>query len=92
VWWGSIVPHHAAARYVAAMDGMHSQLLQPCGADKAYLADKQGSTGALQHKMDHLVCYVPGLLALGVAHRPHAPNARRDLQTARKLMATCIEM
>ena len=74
------------------MDGMHSQLLQPCGADKAYLADKQGSTGALQHKMDHLVCYVPGLLALGVAHRPHAPSARRDLQTARKLMATCIEM
>ena len=36
-----------------------------------------------EHKMDHLVCFMPGLLALGVAHRPDAPTAARDLQTAR---------
>ena len=30
--------------------------------------------------------------AQGVAHRPDAPSAKRDMETAKKLMATCIEM
>ena len=42
--------------------------------------------------MDHLACFVPGMLALGVAHKPDAPSAARDMQTARELMDTCIKM
>jgi hypothetical protein len=33
-----------------------------------------------------------GLLALGVAHRPDAPTAARDLKTAQELMDTCVRM
>ena len=77
--------------YADAMDGMHSQLLQQNCPDMMYVADLKGP-GRLEHKMDHLACFLPGLLALGVAHRPDAPNAARDLKTAEGLMDTCIRM
>ena len=55
-----------------------------------YIADKKG--GRYDHRMDHLACFVPGMLALGVVHKPDAPTAARDMQTARELMDTCIKM
>lgn len=40
--------------------------------------------------MDHLVCFVPGLLALGAAHIPEVREEHMALAT--KLMRTCYEM
>eukprot|EP01052_Picozoa_sp_SAG31_P040272 SAG31_NODE_5795_length_2325_cov_1.352201_1_plen_95_part_00 len=33
-----------------------------------------------------------GMLALGAAERPDAQSAKRDLQTAKELTATCVAM
>ena len=78
--------------YDKAMQGMHDELLHistPSGL--LYLADKVGvRTGSnkkrIKHKMDHLVCFVGGMLALGAYSDPlglDSPRAQRDLQTAK---------
>jgi len=78
--------------YDKAMQGMHNELLHvstPSGL--TYLADKvgQGRKGGpkrMKHKMDHLVCFVGGMLALGAATDPlglESARAQRDLQTAK---------
>jgi Glycosyl hydrolase family 47 len=80
--------------YDLAMDGMHRELLQtstPSGL--VYIADK--NYGVLDHKMDHLVCFMGGLLALGAYTDPgglDAPRAQRDLQTGKALTYTCYQM
>ena len=38
--------------------------------------------------MDHLVCFVPGMLALGA----HGETYDADMELARELMATCYRM
>jgi hypothetical protein len=77
--------------YQGCIDGMHEMLVQHTCADPGdtYLADY---SGRYEHKMDHLACFVPGMLALGVAQRPDGATAKRDLQTAKELMATCVKM
>jgi len=80
--------------YDKAMDGMHHELLQtstPSGL--VYIADKNG--GSMDHKMDHLVCFMGGLLALGAYTDPaglDGPRAQRDLRTAKALTYTCYQM
>lgn len=79
--------------YASAIDGMHTHLLQTVCPDMWFVADlTSDNDGQLDHKMDHLACFLPGLLALGVAHRPDAPNAARDMRTAEKLLDTCVRM
>jgi mannosyl-oligosaccharide alpha-1,2-mannosidase len=80
--------------YDNAMEGMHTELLQvssPSGL--TYIADKNG--GKLDHKMDHLVCFMGGLLALGAYTDPlglESPRAQRDLRAAKALTYTCYQM
>lgn len=80
--------------YDKAMDGMHSELLQtssPSGL--VYIADKNNRR--MDHKMDHLVCFMGGLLALGAYTDPQgldSARAQRDLTTARALTYTCYQM
>jgi mannosyl-oligosaccharide alpha-1,2-mannosidase len=80
--------------YDAAMDGLDSVLLKrskPSGL--AYVADYDGVS--TQDKMDHLVCFVPGMLALGAfnaAGTPGEASALRDLTTAKALAYTCWQM
>ena len=80
--------------YDKAMTGMHEELLQqstPSGL--WYIADK--NNGVLDHKMDHLVCFMGGLLALGAYTDPlglTSDRAQRDLTTARALTYTCYQM
>ena len=80
--------------YDKAMDGMHAELLQkstPSGL--TYIADKNGNN--LDHKMDHLVCFMGGLLALGAYTDPNgldSTRAQRDLRTAKALTYTCYQM
>lgn len=82
------------AMYDKAMEGMHQELLQkstPSGL--VYIADKNG--GRLDTKMDHLVCFMGGLLALGAYTDPlgvESARAVRDLQTAKALTYTCYQM
>lgn len=72
--------------YDKAMQGMHDELLHistPSGL--TYLADKVGGK-QIHHKMDHLVCFVGGMLALGAYTDPlglESERAQRDLQTAK---------
>jgi mannosyl-oligosaccharide alpha-1,2-mannosidase len=71
--------------YDKAIEGMHKELLQkstPSGL--TYIADK--NSGVLDHKMDHLVCFMGGLLALGAYTDPEGVNserAQRDLKTGK---------
>jgi hypothetical protein len=80
--------------YDESMEGMHQILVQtssPSGL--TYIADQNG--GKMDHKMDHLVCFMGGLLALGAYTDPlgmDSPRAQRDLKTAKALTYTCYQM
>jgi len=80
--------------YDDAMRGMTSKLLKrsnPSGL--TYVADWNGAT--TQDKMDHLVCFVPGMLALGAFYSKGTPGesfAARDLLNAKAIMYTCWQM
>jgi len=80
--------------YDAAMDGVMDKLLlasDPSGL--AFLSDYNGRTN--NRKMDHLVCFMPGALALGAytdLNGLDSPRAQRDLAVAQALMYTCYQM
>lgn len=80
--------------YDLAIDSMHKLLLQtssPSGL--VYIADQ--NNGHLDHKMDHLVCFMGGLLALGAYTDPlglDSERAQRDLRTGKALTYTCYQM
>ena len=71
--------------YDESIQGMHDELLQvssPSGL--VFIADK--NSGQLDTKMDHLVCFMGGLLALGAYTDPlglNSDRAQRDLKTAK---------
>jgi mannosyl-oligosaccharide alpha-1,2-mannosidase len=77
-----------------AMTGMHEQLLQksePNGL--SYIADRYGSS-RLDKKMDHLVCFMGGSLALSAYTDPlglDSPRAQRDLKAAKAITYTCYQ-
>lgn len=80
--------------YDQAMDGMTRLLLKRSRpSNLAYVADWDG--GNTQDKMDHLVCFVPGMLALGAftaAGTDGEEDAVRDLINAKALAYTCYQM
>jgi len=80
--------------YDAAMAGMTSILLKRSSpSNLAYIADYDGLN--TQDKMDHLVCFVPGMLALGAYNSAGTPGeefALRDLRNAKALAYTCWQM
>jgi mannosyl-oligosaccharide alpha-1,2-mannosidase len=84
------------AMYDKSIQGMHDQLLQTSTPSKlTYIADKNRNSGTRDHKMDHLVCFMGGLLALGAYTDPlglDSTRAQRDLQTAKALTYTCYQM
>jgi hypothetical protein len=71
--------------YDNAIQGMHDELLtlsSPSGL--VFIADK--NNGRIDTKMDHLVCFMGGLLALGAYTDPQgllSERAQRDLKTAK---------
>ena len=82
---GGKVEHMYREMYDKAIQGMHDELLQvssPSGL--VFIADK--NNGNLDTKMDHLVCFMGGLLALGAYTDPQGLNsdrAQRDLKSAK---------
>lgn len=80
--------------YDKAMDGAISKmLLTSSKTGLAFLADWDGRRHG--RKMDHLVCFMPGLLTLGAYSSLEgitSERSQRDLAVARALMYTCREM
>ena len=80
--------------YDRAMDGVVGVLLKASDlTGLAFLSDWNGHSNI--RKMDHLVCFMPGALALGAYTDPaglDSPRAKRDLAVAKALMYTCREM
>jgi hypothetical protein len=80
--------------YDKAMDGMHDELKRistPSGL--TFIGDKDN--GRPNDKMDHLACFMGGLLALGAYTDPQgleSARAQRDLRTAKALTYTCYQM
>ncbi|KAH9105074.1 hypothetical protein AeMF1_019000 [Aphanomyces euteiches] len=79
--------------YDAAVDGMERYLLVHSEPDDAYylqellIPSMEGSP-----KQDHLLCFVPGMLALGTLGETNATKVARHLDLAKKLMQTCYTM
>lgn len=71
--------------YDDAIQGMHDHLLQVSSpSELVFIADK--NNGRLDTKMDHLVCFMGGLLALGAYTDPQgldSERAQRDLKSAK---------
>ena len=77
--------------YDNAMNGVASKLLQrSTPSNLAYVGDWSGH--GIEHKMDHLACFLPGLLALGAYTDPENKNAKRDMTIAKSMMYTCYQM
>ncbi|BDA50577.1 probable endoplasmic reticulum mannosyl-oligosaccharide 1,2-alpha-mannosidase at C-terminar half [Coccomyxa sp. Obi] len=80
--------------YKEAMQGVRKKLLARTAPQGGllFVGELHGET--LEPKMDHLVCFLPGLLALGHLHGVNtgAAGEEDDLAIARQLMRTCYEM
>jgi hypothetical protein len=73
--------------YDKAMNGVHKKLIHkstPSGL--TYISEWKN--GSPFHKMDHLACFVGGLLALGA----EGPNKERDMETAKGIGETCYQL
>jgi len=76
--------------YDKAIDGMVTLLKRKAGV--TYVGQQQG--GRHVAKMEHLACFVPGMLALG-AHTsadPSSVRSKRDMLNAKALTYTCHKM
>lgn len=89
--------------YNEAVAGIKKYLLKQSEPNKlAFIAElEDGIDGPFSPKMDHLVCFIGGMLALGatdghpvhVARRTHWTTLEEnDLQLAMELTRTCYEM
>jgi len=80
--------------YDRAMDGLHKKLIHKSNPNGlTYIAELNGES--VERKMDHLACFMGGLLALGAYTSPHglnSKNAQRDLLTAKAVTYTCYQM
>eukprot|EP00042_Codosiga_hollandica_P039661 m.334477 g.334477 ORF g.334477 m.334477 type:complete len:336 (+) comp55667_c0_seq4:198-1205(+) len=75
--------------YLESVKGIMSRLVKKSEPNKlTFIAELVGSSQA--DKMDHLVCFLPGTLALG-AHNGLDPSGTH-MQLAKDLLATCYEM
>jgi mannosyl-oligosaccharide alpha-1,2-mannosidase len=77
--------------YEDAMDGMEIHVVRESHPSKLkYLADWTGSSNLA--KQDHLCCFAPGMLALGVLHGAvTGAKATRHMKLADELLYTCVQ-
>ncbi|CAH0384494.1 unnamed protein product [Bemisia tabaci] len=75
--------------YLEAIDGVSKHLVRYTGIHKwLFIGELKSGSREFFPKMDHLVCYLPGTLALGVHHG--LPQHHLDL--ANGLLQTCYQM
>ncbi|XP_052394051.1 endoplasmic reticulum mannosyl-oligosaccharide 1,2-alpha-mannosidase isoform X10 [Carassius gibelio] len=73
--------------YLQAIEGVRKNLLRQTSPSKLTFVGEL-SNGRLNPKMDHLVCFLPGTLALGV----HNGLPTDHMELALQLMETCHQM
>lgn len=82
-------PQHLLEMYEASVQGLSKVVVRrgaKHGSDQlVYIPGPGGS-------MEHLACFVPGLLALGAYHRPWRDSAAAEMQLAEQLAHTCWQM
>ncbi|GLD94490.1 hypothetical protein PINS_up003101 [Pythium insidiosum] len=79
--------------YDAAVDGMESLLQFHSEPDDLYFLQEINLPGMQrEQRMDHLLCFVPGTLALGTIHDKDARKNARHLKLAKRLMDACYQM
>ncbi|RQM12948.1 hypothetical protein DD237_006507 [Peronospora effusa] len=74
-------------RYITAVDGIMNKLLGKSTPNGLIFVGELVH-GKLEPKMDHLVCFVPGMLALGYMNG----MPEEHLTLAKQLMETCYQM
>jgi len=74
--------------YVTAVDGMKEQLLGRASPSGMLFVGESSASQPLIPKMEHLTCFVPGMLALGYLHG--MPN--EHLAIAKELTETCVQV
>ncbi|OQR85650.1 mannosyl-oligosaccharide alpha-1,2-mannosidase [Thraustotheca clavata] len=81
--------------YEEAVDGIEKYLLtqskEPTG-DIYYLKELSIPAMSGTNQQDHLLCFVPGMLALGTVGETDKTKIERHLDIAKKLMQTCYSM
>merc|ERR1719201_2397000 len=75
------------AMFDMAVAGMINTLLSRSSPSKLLYVHADGDS-----VMEHLACFVPGLLALDVHTRPDSSGAENRLKVAETLAKTCFEM
>lgn len=78
--------------YNKSVKGLKDTLLGTSTTGITYLTDSGAARSSAGGKMEHLACFVPGLLALGALHSPEAPQSVADLELAEKLAYACWQM
>jgi len=88
VYTGKKVPQYRNM-YDKSMKGVMEKLIYDSTPNGfTYIAEMQN--GQVLPKMDHLACFVPGMLALGAADA--GPNKDKHMRVARGIAKTCYEM
>jgi len=78
-------------RYLEAVAGIKAELFRHSEPEgRAFIAELASGSN-FSPKMDHLVCYLPGTLALGVHHGIDPTGEGGHMEMARELMVTCFE-
>jgi len=76
--------------YQTSVAGIRKHLVQHThGSLKLTYVGELNRGGSVSPKMDHLVCFLPGTLALGVHYGASGPE---DMDLAKELMRTCYQM
>jgi len=74
--------------YVTAVAGMQAKLVGRSHPSNYAFIGKITVTGGLDTAMEHLTCFVPGMLALGYYHG--MPTSHLEL--AKELTETCVQV
>lgn len=75
-------------QYLLAVDGMKTRMIGKSYPSGFTFLGEINEFGQLQPTMEHLTCFVPGLLALGYLHG--MPKDHLDL--AKELTRTCVQV
>lgn len=82
--------HKFKDEWKRAMAGMLDKMTRKTQGGLTYIAEMEN--GHLRHRMDHLACFVSGMLVMGARTLPTAEVDPRWEETAGELARTCYEM
>ena len=83
---------------MTAVEAIESQLVSRSSPNGyVYIAELEANGRTKVPKMDHLVCFLPGVLALGAANAAHEPYGKggvdeKRMELAKDILETCIHM